>query len=725
MPLIDEKKQSLTHKNYNHYIILLLILIIGISLRIYSITSLSAWVDEFLGGVKAFQPDSFYIQSNSFYDFFIHIKGYQTDQSPVFYLLCFTFFKYFPTLFSDAEQLRYLSLFFSIINLILFYILGRLLFSRRIALFATFLYAISPFHSLFAQLIRPYILLEFACICSLLATFIFIQKPNFIRGIFWLVTSIFVISTHFISTILVLLEILFVAFTYQQENKKYKFAFSMLNFGISLSFILLFFFNTTHAYTKEDDFVMGIPPLPRWTTDLLADDAILTNEPFFFQGQKSSIINNYWMGEIVNIHRWFDTLLVIFFLVATIKVILDLLPEKRMNSTLEPNKSSLFTRFETEFLKKRNQKNNILLFLIAVAIVPVLVLTFISIFRPCLQSRYTLYSSLSLYLLGAYFLCQIDHKKVRYIILSWIVIAYSYQNFIALTSQKTTDFKDAAKTLSKFRKPDEPILSWGTFFFGVPLTSEMFAYHTHLPIEEITPVYSLRDTLTQLEKEFIQNKKESAWLLIEPYVFNFPDETIVETFFSKSDVNLKKYFFPGMNGLWLYHLSKDQNSFQEKVHVPELIDYLPFIERIKKASPQEEVLKKASELLPNYIDFYHPPTALVWIYIAWASLDRNEPIFAEWCARTAISLLPEMSWGYHVLSVSLAEQGKMEEARNTMEICLRKNASPIHQRDYFPIFQSLYVDKNLKQSAEIIKRIENTGGFIHPIYRKRAGLIHD
>ncbi|MGC9054303.1 MAG: hypothetical protein ACP5KS_10510, partial [Candidatus Hydrogenedens sp.] len=67
---------------------------------------------------------------------------------------------------------------------------------------------------------------------------------------------------------------------------------------------------------------MGIPSVYKWLTDLFADDAILTNEPFFYQGQTSSVISSYWLNEIIGLHLWFDTLLIIFSFFSIIYVLL-------------------------------------------------------------------------------------------------------------------------------------------------------------------------------------------------------------------------------------------------------------------------------------------------------------------------------------------------------------------------------------------------------------------
>ncbi len=699
-------------KNFYVYYSILLILIVSVLIKIYNIHSLSFWVDEFIAGVKLFQ-------SNSWNDFFSYFRAYQSDQFPLFHTIYYLALRYFPILFDDIEKLRYLSLFFSITNIILFYILGNLIFERKISVLATFLFAISPFHSLFAQLIRPYILFEFASISSILASILFMQKPSNLRGFLWTLTSLLLFLTHFMSILLIVIEIIFIVFVYTKETSKYYIRYSIINLFISFTFFVIFFFFTSHIYTKEDNLFMSIPPFSKWVVDLFADDAVLINEPFFFQGQKCSKINNYWMNEIVNIHLWFDAILVLLFLISLLMFIHHILLKVVL---VNDSKSQQFNikKFFLNLLTTKDKEVSISLFLIGVVIIPIVILTFISIFRPCLQPRYTLYSSLILYLFGAWFICKIEHKKLRNIFVAWFLVSYGYQNIISITAQKTTDYRSVTKVLKENKRYNESILSWGTFFYGPPLTNEMLAYHANLSKENITPVYSLSDMFNQVRIELIEKNNNSVWLMIDPFVFNFPKETIIEYFFNKTKVGYEKHFFPGMNGIFLYHLKKTSNTFNEPIQIPRLIDYSPFLEEISKISPPIEVQKKMIEFLPNCIDFNHPPTALIWFYIAWAFLDRNEPVLSEWSSKISISKLPHLPWGYYVLSISLAEQGKIDEAKETMKICLEKDTSNFIKKNYYPIFKSIYLDKSKILSREIIKQTESRGAIIPPIFYKHS-----
>jgi len=692
---------------------LLTILVIGFILRSYRIGSLSLWIDEFVTTYKLYL-------SPSFDEFLSIFSAYQSDQIPLSYLIFYSIFRLFSISLSNIEILRWVSVFIGVINLLLFFIFVKLSLGRRTALLATFLFALSPFHILFAQMIRPYIFYEFAGLCSLVATALLYKKLSYSRGFFWVLANITIFISHYTGVLLILIEIFFLSLYFVKEKRSVFLLFSACLGGIILC---IFFFFTPHSipiYTQADDFVMGVPSVYKWLTDLLADDAILTNEPFFHQGPTSTFITPYWINEIIGLHLWFDTLLIIFSVFSLTYVLFDLYSKWKTECT-KKGQIPFFYLFPFWLITSQP----IISFLLTVVIAPVIILTFLSLLVwPCMQTRYTLYSSFAMYSMLAYTLLNIEQTKIRRILVAWLLIAFSYQTFVSAISQKTTDFKTAGKIISQSSKPDEPILTWGIFYISIPITNEMLAYYTETPNKDIIPVYSFFDVMNCLKRIFVDKEKESAWLVIERFVFHFPDENFIEAYFYKAGIKFEKTFLPGMNGLWLYHLSKEAFSFNEMENIPECIDYSPFIEILKKINAPDNIREEAHHELRNYIDFIHPPTPMIWNYIAWAALNRNKPELAEWFAKCAIYLQPQTPWGYHSLAISLMEQNRKQEALDTFYQCIEKDPTGIHKNHYLPIIRAIYIDENTNLAKQLIREIEGKGGFINPIYKTRAGILN-
>ncbi len=692
---------------------LLLILILGFALRSYNIGSLTLWIDEFITTYKLYQADSFS-------DFFAFFNLYQSDQIPLSHLIFYSIFRIFSIPFENIEVLRWVSVLIGVINLVLFFLFVKHAFDKRTALLATLLFALSPFHILFAQMIRPYIFYELSGLCSLLSTILLYKKRSYIRGCFWFFANIFLFVSHYTGVVLILIEVCFLSLFFIKEKKRIFLIFTILTIGVNGCIFYFFTPRSVPIYTREDDFVMGIPSLYKWLVDLFADDAILTNEPFFHQGQKCSFVDPYWMNEITGLHYWFDTLLIIFSFFSIIYLVNYLYTKWKGECVI--TEKSLFSILFFPFWGVISQP--IPFFLLTVAIAPVFILTVLTLLLwPCMQTRYTLYSSLTLYPLVAFAVLNIRNKKVRRILLIWILTVSFYQSFISVASQKTTDFKNAGSIITQNSTRDEPILTWGIFYIATPITNEMLNYYIKTSNKKIIPVYSLSDTLNFMKRIFIDEQKQSAWLVIEPFVFRFPDENIVETYFFKAGIEFEKTFLPGMNGLWLYHLSRTENSFMERIPIQEFIDYTLFLEILRRVKAPDEIIETARTRLKNHIDFYHPPTPMIWNYMAWSALDRDDPVLAEWFARCAIYLQPQTPWGYHSLTVSLMEQNREEEALNSLNLCMEKDPTGIHREHYYPIIESIYINKDFNRARQMIKHVESKGGFINPIYKRKAGVM--
>lgn len=712
MEQVCKSKKQLLFAVDNFY--LFVILVLGFVLRSYNISSLSLWIDEFVTTYKLFQ-------SQSYADFLSIFNVFHSDQIPLSHLTYYSIFRLFAIPLENIEILRWIPVLIGMINLIFLFVFAKLAFDKRTALLATLLFGLSPFHILFAQIIRPYIFYELASLCSLISTILLYKKLSYTRGVLWVLANMFLFVSHYTGILLILIEVCLLSLFFIKEKNRIFLIFPILTIGVISCITYFFTPRSVPIYTREDDFIMGIPSPYKWLTDLLADDAILTNEPFFHQGQNFSVIPAYWMNEITGLHYWFDTLLIIFSFFAIIYLV-NYLYTKWKGECVTIEKSSFSILF-FPFWGVISQP--VPFFLLAVAIVPVFILTVLTLLLwPCMQTRYTLYSSLALYLLVAFAVLNISNKKVRRILLIWLLIVFSYQTFISVASQKTTDFKNAGSIITQNSSPDEPILTWGIFYITTPITNEILSHYIKISNKEIMSVYSFSDTLNILKRIFIDKQKQGAWLVIEPYVFNYPDETIIETYFFKAGIKFEKIFLPGMNGLWLYHLSRTENSFKESFTVQEFIDYTPFLEVLRRIKAPNEIIETAKTQLKNYIDFYHPPTPMIWNYIAWCALDRGESTLAEWFARCAIHLQPQTPWGYHSLTVSLMEQNREQEALDVLQQCTEKDPTGIHKRDFYPLIYAIYMDKDIKRARLLIKEAEVKGRFINPIYKRRAGITN-
>ncbi len=645
--------------------------------------------------------------------------AFHSDQVPISHMVYYLFYHLFPFLFGEIDNLRWVSVLIGTLNIFLVYLVGKTTFSEKVGLFSAFLLAVSPYHSLFAQLIRPYIFMEFFSIVSLLVTVRLIKNASFINLLLWVIMNILLLHSHIMMILLVVIEIFFLSlYAYYHGTIKKTLGYIVILIPLFLFIPIYFMTRSIPIYTIEDDFLMRPSNVFTIFADLLGDDAILATEPFFHQGQSSKIIPGNWIKELVNLHLIFDTILMLISSVSLGFVIFKVIQRFKLPITEKYHKKF------GGYLLHLTEEDLFLIFFIVVVVLPISVIVLISFLRPCYQTRYTLYSSIGLYILVSYTIGMIESKGVKKILIFWLLISILYQSFIAGLSFKTTNFKQMTEVLKSKISDGDVIFSMGMFYLTTPITNETIAYYLKSPIEKITPVYSVRDFMKRSKEFFLSSgeNKFSIWLIIEPYVFRFPNENVIDYILWKSKISFEKYFFPGMNGLWLYRLQKTEHSFSEEVEVPEFVDYSCWLKKIKEVAPNYD-LNKAREKLKELIDFYAPPTVMFLNYVAWCALDRGDAEFAEICARCAISLNPNVPWGYHSLAVSLMEQGKKGEGIEAMNKCKLKDRSSYHSTKYYPIFEKLYIENDVSLARILIRTLESEGGYIPIVYKRKANII--
>ena len=173
------------------YILLLVIVILGISLRIYDLDR-SLWLDEA-------------ISVNSQQNFQRHISNVYLPMHLYFVILHFFMF------FGNSEIIiRSSSVIFGILSIILMYKMGRLLFDRaREGLVGAFLLAISAMHIEHSQEARYYSLTTFLSLLSFYLLFKAVKEKKKKLWIGYILSTILAVLSHYYMIFIPLIQILF------------------------------------------------------------------------------------------------------------------------------------------------------------------------------------------------------------------------------------------------------------------------------------------------------------------------------------------------------------------------------------------------------------------------------------------------------------------------------------------------------------------------------------
>ncbi len=139
-------------------IILLLIILVGLFLRIYALSSDSLWNDE-IGSIKISKLELFQIAGR-----------YDVETNPRIYYIIL---HYWINLFGDSEfSVRFPSAIFGLFAILMMYKVGTLIFDREVGVLSSLILALSTFHITYSQEARMYSLMV---LLTLLSIYFFIK----------------------------------------------------------------------------------------------------------------------------------------------------------------------------------------------------------------------------------------------------------------------------------------------------------------------------------------------------------------------------------------------------------------------------------------------------------------------------------------------------------------------------------------------------------------------
>lgn len=194
--------------NKKDIFILLVILLIGIVLRIYDLGNESIWIDEGYS-IKMASLDLFQI---------VQKTSLEEPHPPLYYIIL----HYWINLFGNNEfSIRFPSLIFGSFAILMIYMVGSLIFNKKIGLLSSLLLALSVFHIQYSQEARMYSLLT---LLSLLSIYFFIKLLNritFSVSFWYILFSIFMMYTHIFGLFIIIFQnIYFISlFLLKKENQ--------------------------------------------------------------------------------------------------------------------------------------------------------------------------------------------------------------------------------------------------------------------------------------------------------------------------------------------------------------------------------------------------------------------------------------------------------------------------------------------------------------------------
>jgi mannosyltransferase len=228
-------------ENHVDYILLLLVSLIGASLRFYNLGAKSLWFDE-LAQVT--------ISKTIIHDLSLpqmgFLQGMWWELSPPLDY----FITHFMLVFGSSEWiLRLPAAIFGVLSILAIFLLAKELFGVPVGLISAFLLSISPMHIWYSQEVRVYSLFMFLTILSFLFFYQITKKDNIWYWIPLTITNLALIYTHYFGFFVILIQGIYLLLRFFRnrntatkrislQNKNLK---TLLIYIISFQIALLFF----------------------------------------------------------------------------------------------------------------------------------------------------------------------------------------------------------------------------------------------------------------------------------------------------------------------------------------------------------------------------------------------------------------------------------------------------------------------------------------------------
>ncbi|MDD4215420.1 MAG: glycosyltransferase family 39 protein, partial [Bacteroidales bacterium] len=387
-------------------------------------------------------------------------KMLATENNPA---LHFVLLHYWIKIFGlGAFSVRFISLLFSSLTVVVIFLTGKKFFSAYTGLFSSLIYTASYFHIYFSHEARVYPIFVFFTSLSLFLFMSIIDKPEKKKNYIWLfITNALLIYSHYFGFFVIVTEIFCVFIIPQSRKILIRFAFVILALLITYIPNIIIFINRISVSIMHGTWLKK----PEWS-ELYGN------------------INRFLNSKFTTI-----ALIIMIVLIVALQI-----KEGRFKSSF------------LSFIKNIYSKIVFIFF-----VCPYLLMFCLSFYAPMFLDRYILYTSISLYLLISIIFFQwTDKKLLRYLSLVIVIIVMLY-NF-TLYPDNNRNVKELVFTVQTLKKqnPEMPLIISPDYYFrefSYSYNLDFFKDYrntiSYLNRENIFPA----NTIDKIPKEKLESKK--------------------------------------------------------------------------------------------------------------------------------------------------------------------------------------------------------------------------
>lgn len=649
--------------------VLLSIMAVGLAVRVAGVTRESVWWDEYSSLVHLEPPaawrDSphfnrwnqqlFRETAPSLWAFLKQNRTMDPATMPLYYTLEYFWHKHI----SDRPAgLRLLSILIGMAILPAIYIFGRDLFGPSAGLVAALCVALSPIHRQFSQEIRMYGLMT---LLALLSCYTFMHLLRHGGRRWWLlyaIATLLLFWTHPFATLVPAVQGLFWLCFHAEQRGRFV-AWAALTgalFVPSAAYIATIRFWPVDS-TKD---WMKLPTLREFAGDLFADDCIgLTYQLRAGTAAWEWLLTPEAAATVVavkmTISRWTAGL----FIACAIGLCAYSLARARRSRGVPEGKSR---PLRWPF------------FLALWWLLPPLILYGISVvWRPCIMPRYTVHSSLGLYLMIGGAVTSLRWPLVRRAVIALLVALYGYQQMLVLGNPQHEDWLSAGRLIRTESSHEDLILVHNS------LWKRIFAFNTG-PMANILHYSDSLDGLAELAAFYLDLSSETGnagerppkvWAVIQTRWFESGPSLPFEQALAARGLDFTGWEFGGIQRVLVYAVRSGGAPRKSLPGVPappniasELAELSLEFWRLKQYDAAVAAARRALDFDPDF--------ALAYSYMGMAHKEAGDKDAALEAFQKAVTLNPDgYPWSYINLGMILTEMGRYDEAITALQHALK------------------------------------------------------
>lgn len=533
------------------------ILVMGLGVRLAHVANESVWWDEFATVAFLTPPESHTVSphydrwnqvvirysSPTFRDFLEQNRLVDPAAMPLYLALEFYWNRY---VHRSVVSLRLMSILIGMGALPLIFLLGRQLFGAQAGLIAMFCAALSPIHVQFAKEIRMYGLMTLLAVALVYIFCLLFQQNKKRWWALYAVTALLLSWTHPFALLLPFTLGVFWLTMYPRDLRRL-IVWSAVN-GLVLLPTVVYVLSIQFWGEDSTSLWMRVPTISEITADIFADDAI----GMTYQVNATPTAWRVFVGEdtarAILSWRWAVGRLMIAAALAAMAWLVY------ATAFGEKKRPAMAEKYRDGHLPLNRLKWTVLLILWLA--LPPLVLYGISIvWRPCIMPRYTVHSSLALYLVFGGTMAMLPRRALRLTVVVALCLFYAYQQLLMIGEPQHPDWRGAAAKITENAAAEDLVLvhNW--------LWKRVFAYNLG-PTDHLVSYGSSHDILAEqcafflnLEPARGHDTRNKAWIVVRTDYFEQGPILELERELTMRGLQFASWEYGGIQHVLVYQVS--------------------------------------------------------------------------------------------------------------------------------------------------------------------------